>query len=210
MSSKSSRSSRRCYACHGALQQKAGLRLDTAQAHVAREGTMDRPSHRVPAETACLLSASQRLALAGCRRSPRGNRSNPNSWFSSSAGSTRGQPLPRTSSRSPTRGGTGHFIHRRARQCRHCKMAGTLATPWMLFSTPNGKSAASCLNRRRTSASCCGGFTLTSSVCRRPGRNWTPSRRTPLRMLTRSWSITCWPANNTVSLGTPLDGYLAL
>ena len=100
--------SKRCYACHGALKQKAGLRLDTA-AFMKKGGDSGPAIVAGASEDSLIIDA---VTGSDGWRMPPESEGTPlstedvaqlKSWID------QGRRAPRTSSRSPTRGGTGRF-----------------------------------------------------------------------------------------------------
>ena len=92
----------RCYACHGALAQKAKLRVDSG-ANLLKRGVIV-PGKPGESELIARVS-SERRARRGCR--PRGTRSSRSRSRSSRPGSSRARRCPPTMPRNPTRATTG-------------------------------------------------------------------------------------------------------
>ncbi len=121
--------SKRCYACHGGLQQKAGLRLDTAaldeKGGRQRFGDRARLERREPDHR----RGHGRATAGACLRKARDRRFRPRRSADSRRGSTREPRALPTSFRSPTRGATGRFNRFGGRRCllrallgRRCEM----------------------------------------------------------------------------------------
>ena len=149
----------RCYACHGGLKQKAGLRLDTVGADASRGRFRAGGGAREPRAKACSWSGCRPATRrSGCRRSTRASRSRPSRSACCGTGSRPGHRRRRTRSPKRTRATTGRSARSCGRRCPHVRRTGLGEQSDRRLHRPAARAArADAAARGVRGRCCCGG-----------------------------------------------------